>query len=232
MPINWSDYTLEQLRSHAIATFREGGGTRPDVLLIKIDGSHAVLKDQSKADKWFALLLGPLLNWRETKALKRLAHVECVPKLLCTPSNRSFLMSYHPSEQINVIENTQPNWPEFFSQLANAVESLHKAGVAHNDLRNPSNTLITPEGEPILVDLVACFCKGSNWNFPNKWIFDKFALVDLSAITKLKTRFAPELLNEADIQAEQIAGKTGMTIKAIGQGVRRLSRRLFTQHGD
>ena len=232
MPINWSDYTLEQLREHAIDTFREGGGSRPDVLLIDINGSRAVLKDQSRADKWFALLVGPLLNWRETKALKRLAALECVPNLLCVPSNRSFLMSYHASEQISRLNNISPNWPEFFDKLNTAVDSVHAAGVAHNDLRNPSNTLITPQGEPILVDLVACYCKGGAWNLINNWIFEKFAQVDLSAITKLKTRFAPELLDDNDVQAEDIAGKSGMAIKALGQWVRRLSRRLFTQQGD
>ena len=229
MPINWSDYTLEQIRSHAIEEFRKGGGSRPDVLLIDISGQRAVLKDQSKADKWFALLVGPLLNWRETKALRRLANVECVPNLLGTPSKRSLLMSYHPSEQISHLQNISPDWPEFFKKLSNAIESVHNAGVAHNDLRNPSNTLITQHGEPVLVDLVACFCQGSSWNFVNNWIFKKFKQVDLSAVTKMKVRFAPELLGETDIHAEQIAGKTGMAAKGLGQWIRRLSKGLFTK---
>ena len=64
MAVIWSDYNLEQLRKHAIRTYREGGGSRPDVLLIEIDGECAVLKDQGGADKMFALLIGPILNWR------------------------------------------------------------------------------------------------------------------------------------------------------------------------
>ena len=232
MPINWSNYTLEQLRSHATTSFREAGGSRPDVLLIEIEGEQAVLKDQSKADKWFALLIGPILNWRETKALKRLAYIDCVPDLLGIPSKRSFLMSYHPSEQISHLKEIQPHWPDFFDKLSIAIDSLHQAGVAHNDLRNPSNTLITPEGEPILVDLVACFCKGSAWNIPNHWIFNKFTQVDLSAITKLKSRLAPELLNDHDVHAEQIAGNTGLAIKGLGQWVRKVSKKLFTKQTD
>jgi len=229
MPVNWSEYNLKQLREHAVRTFREGGGSRPDVLLIEIEGERAVLKDQGGADQLFAILVGPILNWRECKALRKLAAVKCVPALLSVPSSRAFLMSYHHSEQITRLENNQPDWPDFFNKLSSAIHQIHAAGVAHNDLRNPTNTLVTPEGEPILVDLVACFCRGQSWNLPNQWLFKKFSLVDLSAITKIKNRVAPQLLNENDIQAEQIAGKTGMAAKNLGQWVRRLSRKLFTK---
>ncbi|MFQ3247955.1 MAG: putative Ser/Thr protein kinase [Arenicella sp.] len=229
MSVNWSQYTLEQLRAHATQTFREGGGSRPDVLLIEIDGQQAVLKDQSAADKTFALLIGPILNWRECKALKKLSNVSCVPDLLSKPTARSFLMTYHQSEQITKLERYQPEWPEFFEKLGAAIDEIHRAGVAHNDLRNPTNTLVTPNGEPILVDLVACFCRGQAWNLPNRWMFNKFSQVDLSAITKIKSKVAKELITDTDIVAEDIAGRPGMAIKGLGQLIRRISRRLFTK---
>lgn len=229
MSVIWANYTLEELRSHAITTFREGGGSRPDVLLIEIGGERAVLKDQSGADALFGTLIGPLLNWRECKALTKLAQVKCIPDLLHKPSSRSFLMSYHDSEQITRLTHYQPDWPLFFDKLKAAIDEIHDAGVAHNDLRNPTNTLVTANGDPILVDLVACFCQGQRWNLPNQWIFNKFCQVDLSAITKIKNRVAKELISEDDIVAEQIAGKTGMAAKRFGQWVRRLSRRLFTK---
>ena len=87
---------------------------------------------------------------------------------------------------------------------------------------------MTAEGKPILVDLVACFCQGRSWNFINQWLFHKFAQVDLSAITKIKQRVAPELLNDDDVLAEDIAGKPGMAAKQFGQWIRRISRKLFT----
>lgn len=229
MSINWQDYSVQQLRDHAVATFREGGGSRPDVLLIEIDGHKAVLKDQGGADKLFATLIGPILNWRECKALNKLAEVRCIPDLLSKPSARAFLMSYHESEQITRLQRTEPNWPDFFEKLSASIAEIHAAGVAHNDLRNPTNTLLTPEGEPILVDLVACFCRGQAWNLPNQWLFKKFAQVDLSAITKIKSRVAPQLISADDVVPEEIAGKAGMAVKGLGQWVRRVSRKLFTK---
>jgi hypothetical protein len=229
MSVNWTQYSLEELRAHATRTFRQGGGSRPDVLLIEINGHCAVLKDQSSADKMFALLIGPILNWRECKALTKLSAVSSVPNLLSKPTSRSFLMTYHQSEQLTRLENYQPEWPEVFDKLRTAIDEIHQAGVAHNDLRNPTNTLVTPNGEPILVDLVACFCRGRAWNLPNQWMFSKFSQVDLSAITKIKSKVAKDLITDTDIVAEDIAGRPGMAIKGLGQMIRRISRRLFTK---
>lgn len=229
MTFNWQQYSKEVLRAHSIATFREGGGSRPDVFLIEIDGNKAVLKDQGGADKWFATIIGPILNWRECKALRKLADVSCIPNLLSVPDKRSFLMSYHESEQITKLVNNEPNWPVFFEKFNAAIAQVHAAGVAHNDLRNPTNTLVTKNGDPVLVDLVACFCRGSAWNKPNLWLFDKFSKVDQSAITKIKRRVAPDLLNDKDVHPEEIAGKAGMAAKRLGQWVRKISRKIFTQ---
>lgn len=229
MSFNWSDYTLKQLRSNSTHTFRQGGGSRPDVLLIEIDGHKAVLKDQSGADKAFALLVGPILNWRECKALKKLADVRCIPDLLGQPTRRSFLMSYHESEQITRLEKFTPDWPTFFDQFSAAIDEVHQAGVAHNDLRNPTNTLVTPDGKPILVDLVACFCRGQRWNLLNQWLFTKFSQVDLSAITKIKGKVAKDLIKNSDVKPEDIAGSFGMAAKGLGQWIRKASRVLFTK---
>lgn len=228
MSSNWSSYSLEQLRAHAVQSFRDGGGSRPDVMLIEINGNQAVLKDQNGADKWFALLIGPILNWRECKALDKLADLSCVPNLLAKPDSRSFLMTYHESEQITRLVNNTPHWPDFFDKLASSIAQVHAAGVAHNDLRNPTNTLVTKDGDPVLVDLVACFCKGKTWNAPNQWLFKKFCQVDKSAITKIKLRLAPELLSQDDVVAQDIAGKPGMAVRALGQWIRKLSRKMFT----
>ena len=229
MPVDWTQYSLEQLKTHATQSFRAGGGSRPDVLLIEIDGDRAILKDQGAADPLFAYIIGPILTWREAKALKRLHEIACTPKILHQPNSRAILMEYYTSEQITRVDRIKPNWPDFFEKLTQAIQDMHAAGIAHNDLRNPSNTLITESGEPILVDLVAAFGRGPKWNFINQWVFNKFCFVDQSAITKMKTRCAPELLSSRDIQPEQIAGSFGMGVRALGQSIRKLSRLFFTK---
>ena len=53
--------------------------------------------------------------------------------------------------------------------------------------------------------------------------------MDKSAITKIKTRVAPDLLSKDDINAQDIAGRPGMAARALGQWVRRVSRKIFTE---
>lgn len=228
MPFKWSDYSLEELRKHAIASYRQGGGSRPDVLVIEIDGQQAVLKDHNKTDKAFSIIVAPLLVWRETKALTKLKQIDGIPELFMVPDKRSILMEHIPAEQIVKLDKIKPDWEDFYPRLVALIEKMHATGVAHCDLRSPTNTLITAQGEPVLVDLVACYCKGENWNIISNWIFGLFCKVDLSAVTKLKSKTAPHLLNDSDVDATQIAGGVGMLVRRLGQLVRIVSRQLFT----
>ena len=212
----------------ATEQFRQGGGSRPDVLLLEHAGEFAVLKDQNQCDKLFAILVGPLLCWRECKALSKLQALDITPQLLARPDARSFVMSYHAAKQINRCQLSDAEWRTFVERLRAGIAAMHDAGVTHNDLRNPSNILRDANGQPVLVDLVACFCRGQRWNLANRWLFTKFCGVDYSAITKLKQRFAAFLLDDSDVQAEQVAGRVGMLARGFGQAVRKLSRRLFT----
>lgn len=227
MLVQWSNYSLAELRKHSIASYRQGGGSRPDVLVIEINKQQAVLKDHNQTDKGFALFVAPLLVWREKKALIKLDNITGVPSLLAVPDKRSILMQHIPAEQIVKLEKIQPVWEDFYPRLIKLIKQMHKTGVAHCDLRSPTNTLITKEGEPVLVDLVACYCRGSRWNIVSNWIFDLFCKVDLSAVTKLKSKTARHLLDESDIDAKQIAGRGGMMVRHLGQLVRVISRSLF-----
>jgi RIO-like serine/threonine protein kinase len=232
MPVDWTQYTLAELKQHRTLVFRQGGGSRPDVFLIEINGERAVLKDQNGADRVFSLIIGPLLNWRETAALRKLSTCHAIPNLLAVPNKRAFLMTYHESRQITKLADQSVDWPSFFGLLEARINEIHKLGVAHNDLRNPTNTLVTPQGEPILVDLVAYFSRGAQWNLVKNWLFEKFCQVDLSAITKLKTRFAPELVQQYDIHPEAIAGRSGMAARSFGQWVRKISKSLLTNNKE
>src|SRR3972149_6494271 len=90
------DLSLEQLRAHTVKTFRRGGGSRPDVLLIRADGEEAVLKDFSRADPWFQRVVGPLSVRREARALRQLDGARGVPRLLRVVNRDALLLEYVP----------------------------------------------------------------------------------------------------------------------------------------
>jgi len=216
----------QQLRAHAVEHFRTGGGSRPDVLRIDIDGVSAVLKDHNACDPWFARCFGALLAWRESRALKRLAGVQGVPRLLGRPDSRCLLLEYLPGVQLRHARSQ--DWPGYFVSLANSVSALHKRGVAHCDLRSPSNTLVGLDGVPIIVDFVASVCDGARWNLPARWLFRQFCRADDEAIIKLKNHVAPQLLDPSERERLEHQTLLARVARRIGSGVRKITRRLFT----
>ena len=219
-------YSLEELRKSAVEAFRTGQGTRPDVLLIEVDGKRAILKDQNACDRWFAMLIGPLLCWREARALQRLKAISGVPQLLTKPDARSLLMEYVDVEQAIKTQQAQ-DWQAWFNKLEELIQRMHKAGIAHGDLRSPGNVLIDKQGNPVLVDFVASSGQGAGWNIIANTIFHGLCAVDESAVVKLKSIIAPELLDNA-AASNHVGGKAGLFLRALGQGVRKLCRLLFT----
>jgi RIO-like serine/threonine protein kinase len=226
--VNWQKFSKSELRDFAIKTYRQGGGSRPDVFLLEHQGEQAVLKDHDGMDKWFAKLIGPLLAWREAKALKKLTPVSGIPNLLCQPDKRSLLMENIIAEQIVNSGNSKYNATEYFKSLKELITAMHKQGVAHGDLRSPTNALIDTNGKAALVDFVASLHQGPSWNIFSRYFFNKMALVDFSAITKLKKRIAPDLLDDTDFEAIDVAGKKGLAFRKAGQWVRAISRKLFS----
>ena len=222
--------SLEQLRALTVKTFRRGGGSRPDVLLIRADGEEAVLKDFSRADPWFRRVVGPLSVRREARALRQLKGARGVPKLLCVVNRDALLLEYIPGTSAREVPPGGLT-PHFFERFYRLVDRLHESGVAHCDLRSQGNILVGADGEPHVVDFAAHFRRGRSWNPVSRWLYAKFCEADRVAVARLKKSHAPELLTETEIQALARDRKTWLERSArfIGKSVRHVSRRLLTK---
>lgn len=223
------DSSLHELRGTVRKVFRHGGGSRPDVLLVEINGVPAVLKDYGACDLWFARVLGPLLTAREARALNRLHGLKGVPELLQRPDSRSLLMQYLPVSNLSDEQNKETDWKGFFERLRGLLDRMHERGVAHCDLRSPFNTLIDINGDPVIVDFVASVSRGRSWNFPAEWIFRRFAEADRGALVKLKQAVAPELISNSELERFTTRSRAEQLARWFGAQVRNLSRKLFTQ---
>ena len=224
---DWTSLSLAQIRQHATTTYREAHGSRPDVLLIKIDGDEAVLKDYTHSDTWFRRLIAPLLVIREVRSLKKLDGITGVPHLYHVYNRYCFLV-----ESVNGIAASQMQKDtldnDFFERMNKVLDDVHEKGVTHCDLRSAGNTLITEDHQPWLVDFVASIHQSSRWNIIGRWIFDQFVEADYGAVLKLKKRLAPELLTKEEIDQilhpHSIAERIG---RKMGRSVRFITRNLF-----
>lgn len=225
---SWREISHDQLRQHVIHRYRQGGGSRPDVLLIEIDGRKAVLKDHNACDRGFGKLLGPLLVSREAKALRRLDQVAGTPTLYATPDSRSLLMEHLPGKPLGQFGDN-PAWEQFFLDFERLLHEVHANGVAHCDLRSPDNALICASNRPAMVDFVSCVFRGRRWNIVSRWLFDQFSRADRGALIKLKKGVAPDLLTPQEERLLQEQTMLERAARWLGAGFRNLSRRLLTK---
>jgi predicted unusual protein kinase regulating ubiquinone biosynthesis (AarF/ABC1/UbiB family) len=115
-----------------------------------------------------------------------------------------------------------------FERLESLVAQMHARGVAHCDLRSPSNILVDDAGRPYLVDFVARVCRGAAWNLPWNWLFVQFCRADRNALAKLKVRFAPELASDEEQKRARHRGLLDRLARRLGAGVRAVTR-LFVK---
>ncbi|HSH43621.1 MAG TPA: hypothetical protein VK973_15990 [Arenicellales bacterium] len=218
---------LITLRAAMVELIRSGQGSRPDVMRVRYRGGDAILKDQSGCDVVFARVLGPLLAWREARALRRLDGLAGIPALLDRPDRRSILIEYKPA--VPITRASHSDWPGFFAALQALIDDMHQRGVAHCDLRSPNNTLVDESGRPVLVDFVASVTRGRPWNPLGRWLFHRFCEVDTKAVIKLKSIVAPELVTDAERPMLEHRSVAHRAVRAFGAGIRRLARWGFTK---
>ena len=227
--MSFNTLSIEELRSHVVETYRVGGGTRPEVLLIRVGDRQAILKDYGRSDPGYRYVIGPLLAYRETQALRALAGVRGVPELFRKVNSRAVLMQYiegcrakdMPPEALS---------DELFDRLYGLVREIHRCGIAHCDLRSRGNTIFGKDGQPYLVDFVAHFVRGRRWNLFWRWAFGRFCQADVVAIARLKQRLAPHLLTSEEKRDVELDRKMAVARVArfIGNSIRHISRFALT----
>jgi RIO-like serine/threonine protein kinase len=160
------------------------------VRLVEHDSLQIVLKDYSQGNNALKAL-GVMLLWRERAAYERLQDLPGIPRCFGQLDPYTLMTEYVESCQSS-------DAPEelldegFFQRLRRLVEAMHARGIVHGDLKRLDNILITPDGQPCLIDFSAAFWNGSNpaAAFVMPYLIDD----DLRAVYKLKARRVPDLL--------------------------------------
>lgn len=221
-----ADCTRAQLHAHAQQYFKCGGATEPEVALVVRDGVCAILKDYGRTPGWFGRWIAPVLIWREATALSQLDGLMGIPRLYRRIDRRALLMEYLPATPWADVRPGDGS----YQRLAELIDAMHARGVAHCDLRSPSNILADAEGRPCIVDFVARVRRGRGWNLPWNALYARFCSADDSALVKLKHRCAEHLLTGEERRGIQYMGGLERFARGVGAGVRRLTR--FFVHSD
>jgi RIO-like serine/threonine protein kinase len=116
--------------------------------VITLDTEFAVIERDARAARWWTSALARMLARREARALRALHGVAGVPDLRAFGGGL-LVRSFIPGEAMH---RARPQDPQYFAAALNLVRALHRRGVVHNDLAKEPNWLVTPRGQPALVD--------------------------------------------------------------------------------
>lgn len=183
---------LDELPERAARVLRGPSSTRPAIWLLEEGGAAAVVKDFSVNHTLYRNTAGRFLVWREQKALRRLAGVPGVPRMIRVIDGLAIVMERLPGRTLENLEREYTLEPAFFDRLREIVLQCHARGVAHCDLKRAANILFGEDGRPYVIDWGAAISESEFRFFGLRRIFERFEEDDLLAVIKVKLRHCPE----------------------------------------
>ncbi len=170
----------------------------PDVVLKELNGIQVVEKSYTRR-KWSVRLLGRLLVGWESLIYSRLQGVKGIPALHPAKDRCTLVTSYMGGE--NLRETAITPGREYFDELEELIEAMHRRGVVHLDLRNRRNYGIDADGQPYLIDFATSFY------MPLRGPLMKLLTqIDWMGYMKVKSKLNPAILT-ADEQARAEKGR-------------------------
>jgi hypothetical protein len=148
---------------------------------VRLPGIVADLVERDvSAAPWWSRPLARRLAHREARALAALARVPGVPRL-AQWDGAQLLRSWIPGQPMQL---AAPTDRAYYREALRLLRRMHAAGVLHNDLAKEPNWLVTPGGDPALVD----FQLAASPRHRGRW-FRSLAYDDLRHLLKHKRTY-------------------------------------------
>ncbi len=212
-------------RHHGI--LRRPSGTRPTIWLVEEAGVRLIVKDYSTGKFLYRNIIGRFLIWRESKAYKRLRGLRGVPAFYRVIDGLALVIEEIPGRSLNKHEKEFKLTKAFFDALKDIVDSFHRKGLAHCDLKHIPNVLLGRDGLPYVVDWNSSISEKEFRFFPLNLIFRRFLLDDYMAITKLKLRHVPETVTPEEKRRYDHRSLAEKNVRAIRDRLRERFQKIL-----
>jgi predicted Ser/Thr protein kinase len=183
---------LEDLESLGATTLVRGRWIKADVFQIPWRGHSLVVKTfarKSMPVRW----IGRHQISKEAAAYRRLEGIDGVPGLHARPDPYTLIVDFVEGRRLTHVRLEPGPKRPVVDALTALVDTLHRHGVVHLDLRGRDNILVTRTGRVSLIDFAAAHVMR-----PGSCLFRLFRSVDRSALLKWKRLLTPEDLTEAE----------------------------------
>lgn len=163
-----------------------------DLLLVECGGRRWVVKDYQTCPGWVRQIIGRWFVSRELKALQRLQGIPGIAEHPLRVDAFALAYCFVEGRALNEYRAGQLS-ADFFLAMESTVKSMHTRGIAHLDLRNLGNVLVSEDKQPVLIDFQS-HVRLPRW-FPA--LARYLEKIDLSGVYKAWGKNLPGTLDES-----------------------------------
>ena len=190
----------EEIRNHLVEVLVQGASNKADLLVVDVGEGQVVVKDFG-SKPWWTRILGRLQIHREVRAYRWLGGDRAVPRVLGRIDAYALAMEKVDGRQLAFAPDRRENGPACIRGLREAIDGIHRAGVAHMDLRGRENVLVREDGGIVLVDLAGAFCFRPG-GLLHRMFFRWMIVPYESAYLKWKRNLTPDDLTREELESE------------------------------
>lgn len=165
------------------------------VFIATLNGKCVVVKDYSASHPIIRATLCQWLIKREIAAIKRLQEHPGVPKMVGKFGQFGFAIEL--IEGTTIDNSMLKNKPSLMTQIDQTINTMHRFGVTHNDIRN-KNFILDRNEKLYIVDFASAVIR-PNQPWPVlEWLYILSRFSDRVKIVRLKQQFNIHTLNSRD----------------------------------
>lgn len=203
----------------------EGPGASPGKLVVKFGRRQGFC---GLPGRW----LGRLLLRRERRFHRCVDGVAGVQRWIAQLSDTCYALEYVEGKTLDTFSLAPGQGGAFFDSLRRTLTGLHLRGAAYCDLNKRSNIVVTPAGQPVLIDFqVSVVCEASAHRL-RRWLVWPWVRylqrMDLYHLYKHKRRMAGDCLKTREEALSRRRGRLVGLHRRFVTPLRRWRRRFLT----
>lgn len=213
-------FSRSELDNAQLKLLRDGRAANARVSVVSINGKEWTIKDFSSRNFLVRVFVAPFLLKRELNILHRLHDVDGVANECFSIDSNAIAIRFLQGKPLSHMKPDEIS-SDYLEKMEILLKTIHSHGVVHLDTRGTGNWLVSPKGDPLLIDFQASI--QTQW-MPKSWrrIIE---LVDMSGVYKKWLKWHPEIMTKERLTDWEEAQKWRQRWKFRGYfGIRKKHR--------
>ena len=180
-------FTRDDLKNAKIRLLRDGRSANACVSCVTIDGLDWTLKDFAGRSWWVRTFLVPFLLGHEYRILLRLKGIEGIASDAFMLDRNALAIRFLPGRPLSTLKPEEVS-SDYLKAMETLLTQVHSRAVVHLDTRGTGNWLVSPQGQPLLIDFQA----GLSTRHLPRGLRHVLELIDMSGVYKKWREWHPE----------------------------------------